>query len=62
MTQLGLFDDPHAGPAGLRYADDFVETAVEQALIGRIAALPLQRFQFGRLRGQPPGGVLRLSL
>src|SRR3954454_23807317 len=51
MTQLGLFDDPHAGPAGLRYADDFVETAVEQALIGRIAALPLQRFQFGAFEG-----------
>ena len=51
MTQLGLFADPHAGPAGLRYADDFVEAAVEQALIGRIAALPLQRFQFGAFEG-----------
>ncbi|MCK1366275.1 alpha-ketoglutarate-dependent dioxygenase AlkB [Bradyrhizobium sp. 62] len=51
MTQLGLFADPQAGPAGLRYADDFVEAAVEQALIGRIAALPLQRFQFGAFEG-----------
>jgi alkylated DNA repair dioxygenase AlkB len=51
MTQLGLFANPQAGPAGLRYADDFVEAAVEQALIGRIAALPLQRFQFGAFEG-----------
>ena len=51
MTQLGLFADPQAGPAGLRYTDDFVEAAVEQALIGRIAALPLQRFQFGAFEG-----------
>ena len=51
MTQLGLFAEPQAGPAGLRYADDFVEAAAEQALIGRIAALPLQRFQFGAFEG-----------
>src|SRR4029079_13526766 len=51
MTQLGLFAEPQAGPAGLRYTDDFVEAAVEQDLIGRIAALPLQRFQFGAFEG-----------
>ena len=51
MTQLGLFADPQAGPAGLRYTEEFVEAAVEQALIGRIAALPLQRFQFGAFEG-----------
>src|SRR3954454_6284099 len=51
VTQLGLFAEPLAGPAGLRYADDFVEAAAEQALIGRIAALPLQRFQFGAFEG-----------
>ncbi|XUJ36180.1 alpha-ketoglutarate-dependent dioxygenase AlkB [Bradyrhizobium japonicum] len=51
MTQLGLFADPQAGPAGLRYTDDFVEAAVEQDLIDRIAALPLQRFQFGAFEG-----------
>src|SRR3954453_19437628 len=51
MTQLGLFANPQAGPAGLRYTDDFVETPFEQALIGRIAALPLQRFQFGAFEG-----------
>jgi alkylated DNA repair dioxygenase AlkB len=51
MTQLGLFAEPQAGPAGLRYTDDFIEASVEQALIGRIAALPLQRFQFGAFEG-----------
>ena len=51
MTQLGLFADPQAGPAGFRYTDDFVEAAVEQALTGRIAALPLHRFQFGAFEG-----------
>ncbi|KYG22134.1 2OG-Fe(II) oxygenase [Bradyrhizobium sp. AT1] len=49
--QLGLFAEPDAGPAGLRYADNFIEAASEQALIGRIAALPLQRFQFGVFEG-----------
>jgi hypothetical protein len=47
MTQLGLFAAPQAGPAGLRYTDDFIGEPVERELIGRIAALPLQRFQFG---------------
>jgi len=51
MTQLGLFADPRGGPAGLRYTGDFIEPAIEQALIGRIAALPLQRFQFGAFEG-----------
>lgn len=51
MTQLGLFAEPDAGPAGLRYRDNFIDAATEQALIGRIAALPLQRFQFGAFEG-----------
>ncbi|TFV36683.1 alpha-ketoglutarate-dependent dioxygenase AlkB [Bradyrhizobium frederickii] len=51
MTQLGLFTEPEAGPSGLRYADKFIEAAVEQDLIGRIAALPLQCFQFGAFEG-----------
>jgi alkylated DNA repair dioxygenase AlkB len=51
MTQLGLFAEPQAGPAGLRYTDDFIEASVEQELISRIAALPLQRFQFGAFEG-----------
>ncbi|MGX1168974.1 alpha-ketoglutarate-dependent dioxygenase AlkB [Bradyrhizobium sp. DASA03005] len=51
MTQLGLFADPQEGPAGLRYTDDFIDRATEQDLIARIAALPLQRFQFGVFEG-----------
>ena len=51
MMQLGLFAEPEAGPAGLRYVNNFIEAATEQALIGRIAALPLQRFQFGAFEG-----------
>ncbi|OAF05218.1 2OG-Fe(II) oxygenase [Bradyrhizobium centrolobii] len=51
MTQLGLFAGPQEGPAGLRYTDDFIPEAVEQDLIRRIAALPLQRFQFGAFEG-----------
>ena len=51
MTQLGLFAEPDAGPAGLRHTDNFIDSAAEQALIGRIAALPLQRFQFGAFEG-----------
>lgn len=51
MTQLGLLAEPEAWPAGLRYADNFIEAAAEQELIGRIAALPLQRFQFGAFEG-----------
>lgn len=52
MTQqLGLFAEPPVGPAGLRYADNFIDARLEQDLIGRIAALPLQRFQFGAFEG-----------
>ncbi|WP_439396253.1 alpha-ketoglutarate-dependent dioxygenase AlkB [Bradyrhizobium sp. PMVTL-01] len=51
QQQLGLFADPDGGPTGLRYADDFIDGAAEQELIGRIAALPLQRFQFGAFEG-----------
>jgi alkylated DNA repair dioxygenase AlkB len=51
MTQLGLFAGSQEGPTGLRYTDDFIETAAEQDLINRIAALPLQRFQFGAFEG-----------
>lgn len=51
MTQLGLFAVPDEGPAGLRYTDNFIEPAVEQSLVGRIAALPLERFQFGAFEG-----------
>jgi alkylated DNA repair dioxygenase AlkB len=51
MTQLGLFAEAEAGPAGLRHTDNFIDAATEQELIARIAALPLQRFQFGAFEG-----------
>jgi alkylated DNA repair dioxygenase AlkB len=51
--QFNLFaDGAHAGPQGLRYAEDFLSPAVEQDLIERIAALPLQPFQFGQYEGK----------
>lgn len=51
MTQLALFGGGEDGPAGLRYTHDFINAAIEQDLIDRIAALPLQRFQFGAFEG-----------
>ncbi|TWB62663.1 alkylated DNA repair dioxygenase AlkB [Bradyrhizobium sacchari] len=51
QQQLGLFADPHEGPAGLRYAENFIDATAEQELIGRVATLPLQRFQFGAFEG-----------
>ena len=55
MTQLGLFAEAEAGPAGLRHTDNFIDAAAEQALIARIAAFPLQRFQFGAFEGNRRG-------
>ena len=52
MSQLALFDDQAVGPAGLRYAPDFISAADEQELIAGIAALPLQPFQFGAFEGR----------
>jgi alkylated DNA repair dioxygenase AlkB len=51
MTQLGLFDEPAAGPNGLRYAPGFISAATETQLIAHIAELPLQPFQFGAFEG-----------
>jgi alkylated DNA repair dioxygenase AlkB len=51
VSQLALFDDHSAAPAGLRYAPEFVSTALEQELIADIATLPLQPFQFGAFEG-----------
>jgi alkylated DNA repair dioxygenase AlkB len=39
-------------PEGLRYRQDFIPAATEQALIEQIAALPLQPFQFGPYEGK----------
>ena len=41
-----------SGPEGLRYAEEFVSPALEKTLIGYIAALPLQPFQFGQYEGK----------
>ena len=50
--QFRLFADTSPEPEGLRYAEDFVSPAAEKELIGRIAALPLQPFQFGAYEGK----------
>jgi alkylated DNA repair dioxygenase AlkB len=50
--QLEFFVDPDSRPEGLRYAADFVSPATEQELMARIAALPLQPFQFGQFEGK----------
>ncbi|MDB5584396.1 MAG: 2OG-Fe(II) oxygenase, partial [Bradyrhizobium sp.] len=39
-------------PEGLQYAAEFISPAIERELIGRIAALPLQPFQFGAYEGK----------
>ena len=39
-------------PEGLRYCAEFISRATEQELIERIAALPLQPFQFGQYEGK----------
>jgi alkylated DNA repair dioxygenase AlkB len=39
-------------PEGLQYAAEFISPAVERELIGHIAALPLQPFQFGAYEGK----------
>ena len=50
--QLAFFARPSPEPEGLRYAADFVSPEAEQELIGHIAALPLQPFQFGQYEGK----------
>ena len=50
--QFSLFADRLSGPEGLRYAEEFVSPALEKTLIGHIAALPLQPFQFGQYEGK----------
>ena len=49
--QLTLFERSSLEPEGLRYAADFVSPGIEQKLISRIRALPLQPFQFGQFEG-----------
>jgi alkylated DNA repair dioxygenase AlkB len=50
--QLALFSDRPSAPAGLRYAAEFISPATERDLIERVAALPLQPFQFGQYEGK----------
>ena len=50
--QFSLFADRLSGPEGLRYAEEFVSPTAEKALIGQIAVLPLQPFQFGQYEGK----------
>jgi alkylated DNA repair dioxygenase AlkB len=50
--QFSLFAEETAGPEGLRHADAFVSSDVEETLIGEIAALPLTPFQFGQYEGK----------
>ncbi len=47
-----MFESPTAGPEGLRYMSGFIPPEVEQNLITRIRALPLQPFQFGQFEGK----------
>jgi alkylated DNA repair dioxygenase AlkB len=50
--QLALFTNPSRTPEGLRYAAEFISPAAERDLIGHVAALPLQPFQFGQYEGK----------
>jgi alkylated DNA repair dioxygenase AlkB len=50
--QLALFGLPSPAPEGLRYAVEFIPPATERDLIERVAALPLQPFQFGQYQGK----------
>jgi alkylated DNA repair dioxygenase AlkB len=52
LAQLSLFADRSAGPEGLRYQPDFIDAATEAELVARLAALPLQPFQFGAYEGK----------
>jgi alkylated DNA repair dioxygenase AlkB len=47
MAQLGLFARPPPDlPEGMRYREDFLAPAEEADLIGRLAGLPFEPFQF----------------
>ena len=50
--QLPLFADKPPIPEGLGYAAEFISPASERDLIDRVAALPLQPFQFGQYEGK----------
>lgn len=50
--QLAFFGPSSPEPEGLRYAAEFVSPGTERELIARVAALPLQPFQFGQYEGK----------
>jgi alkylated DNA repair dioxygenase AlkB len=50
--QFALFTASSPEPEGLRYAPEFVSSETERELIARVAALPLQPFQFGQYEGK----------
>jgi alkylated DNA repair dioxygenase AlkB len=50
--QLAFFAPASPEPEGLRYAAEFVSPETEGDLIARVAALPLQPFQFGQYEGK----------
>jgi alkylated DNA repair dioxygenase AlkB len=50
--QLAFFVASSLEPEGLRYSPEFVSAEAEQELIARVAALPLQPFQFGQYEGK----------
>ena len=50
--QLAFFSALSGAPQGLRYATEFISPSTERDLIERIAALPLQPFQFGQYEGR----------
>lgn len=50
--QLNLLSAPEEEPAGFAYRPDLLSAAEEQALVGRIAGLPLQPFRFHGFEGK----------
>lgn len=52
VHQLSLFAKSSRAPEGLRYAAEIISPAIERDLIERVAALPLQPFQFGQYEGK----------
>ncbi|WP_398467056.1 alpha-ketoglutarate-dependent dioxygenase AlkB [Tardiphaga sp.] len=52
MEQLDIFGGEADGPAGFRYAREFVSEREERDLVHEIARLPLEPFQFGAFEGK----------
>ena len=50
--QLALLPQVTAVPEGLQYSAEFISPEFERELIGHVAALPLQPFQFGAFEGK----------